>query len=198
MPVRHKLRLIAPVLLQACVLSSAAHSQGYQDPIDAFIGKWEHVEKPLFIEFRDDHEVFHSALGSGDIQHENADIFKISYRSHPDRLTCRYKIRHFFNDRLSFVAMYQPAPDGCELGVLERPVPSKVQKKHVAPRRDSAAAAPKSPADENAVASATPPAEQSVGGPAFKDCGDCPEMLTVPAGGFLMGSKETEAGRREA
>jgi formylglycine-generating enzyme required for sulfatase activity len=30
----------------------------------------------------------------------------------------------------------------------------------------------------------------------FKECTDCPEMIVVPAGGFMMGSSETEKGRR--
>jgi len=33
-------------------------------------------------------------------------------------------------------------------------------------------------------------------GEAFKDCSDCPEMVVVPAGHFLMGSPATEKGRR--
>jgi formylglycine-generating enzyme required for sulfatase activity len=31
---------------------------------------------------------------------------------------------------------------------------------------------------------------------AFKDCADCPEMVVIPAGSFLMGSPETEWGRQ--
>ncbi len=29
----------------------------------------------------------------------------------------------------------------------------------------------------------------------FRDCPECPEMVVVPAGSFLMGSPESEAGR---
>ena len=32
----------------------------------------------------------------------------------------------------------------------------------------------------------------------FRDCADCPEMVTVPAGDFVMGSPKTEAGRFDA
>lgn len=32
-------------------------------------------------------------------------------------------------------------------------------------------------------------------GSTFRDCPDCPEMIVVPAGSFLMGSPESEAGR---
>ncbi|HZI81014.1 MAG TPA: formylglycine-generating enzyme family protein [Vicinamibacterales bacterium] len=34
-------------------------------------------------------------------------------------------------------------------------------------------------------------------GSAFKDCRNCPEMVVVPAGSFMMGSPSTEAGRRD-
>ena len=34
-------------------------------------------------------------------------------------------------------------------------------------------------------------------GEVFRDCDVCPEMLVVPAGSFIMGSPETEEGRRE-
>ena len=40
-----------------------------------------------------------------------------------------------------------------------------------------------------------PPAQTP--GAAFRDCPDCPEMVVVPAGSFLMGSPETEAGRSD-
>lgn len=32
-------------------------------------------------------------------------------------------------------------------------------------------------------------------GETFKDCSECPEMVVVPAGSFMMGSQEDEAGR---
>ena len=32
-------------------------------------------------------------------------------------------------------------------------------------------------------------------GETFKDCSECPEMVVVPAGSFMMGSPEDEAGR---
>jgi formylglycine-generating enzyme required for sulfatase activity len=35
-------------------------------------------------------------------------------------------------------------------------------------------------------------------GMVFRDCFDCPELVVVPAGKFMMGSPPTEAGRREA
>jgi formylglycine-generating enzyme required for sulfatase activity len=38
-------------------------------------------------------------------------------------------------------------------------------------------------------------AEQAVVGRTFRDCGDCPQMIMVPAGGFTMGSPASEVGR---
>jgi formylglycine-generating enzyme required for sulfatase activity len=32
-------------------------------------------------------------------------------------------------------------------------------------------------------------------GEGFRDCSDCPEMVRIPAGSFLMGSPADEAGR---
>ena len=32
-------------------------------------------------------------------------------------------------------------------------------------------------------------------GGSFKDCPECPEMVVVPAGSFMMGSSESEEGR---
>jgi formylglycine-generating enzyme required for sulfatase activity len=34
-------------------------------------------------------------------------------------------------------------------------------------------------------------------GDVFRDCPDCPDMVVVPAGTFLMGSPESEVGRRD-
>ncbi len=33
-------------------------------------------------------------------------------------------------------------------------------------------------------------------GSTFRDCSDCPEMVSIPAGSFMMGSPESETGRR--
>ena len=35
-------------------------------------------------------------------------------------------------------------------------------------------------------------------GRAFRDCPECPEMVVVPAGSFLMGSPHDEEGRQKA
>jgi formylglycine-generating enzyme required for sulfatase activity len=44
----------------------------------------------------------------------------------------------------------------------------------------------------------TAQAEQALKpGDTFKECASCPEMVVVPAGSFIMGSPENEAGRRD-
>jgi formylglycine-generating enzyme required for sulfatase activity len=43
----------------------------------------------------------------------------------------------------------------------------------------------------------TPPPANLKPGAAFKDCKDCPEMLVIPAGGYMMGSPDGEKGRSE-
>jgi formylglycine-generating enzyme required for sulfatase activity len=40
--------------------------------------------------------------------------------------------------------------------------------------------------------------ESQPAGHVFRDCDQCPEMVVVPAGSFMMGSHETEAGRSSA
>ncbi len=43
----------------------------------------------------------------------------------------------------------------------------------------------------------TPPAKDAVGvGQTIKDCADCPTLVLLPSGSFLMGSPESEKGRR--
>lgn len=46
-----------------------------------------------------------------------------------------------------------------------------------------------------AVPPTAPPAETPAAGTVFRDCPDCPEMVVVPPGRFLMGSPDTEKGR---
>jgi formylglycine-generating enzyme required for sulfatase activity len=46
-----------------------------------------------------------------------------------------------------------------------------------------------------AAPSPTPPAFPVPLGQSFRDCPDCPEMVVIPAGRFLMGSPATEKGR---
>jgi formylglycine-generating enzyme required for sulfatase activity len=41
----------------------------------------------------------------------------------------------------------------------------------------------------------TPPPSNVKPGTAFKDCANCPEMVVIPAGSFIMGSSDSEAGR---
>jgi formylglycine-generating enzyme required for sulfatase activity len=48
---------------------------------------------------------------------------------------------------------------------------------------------------QGATSVASPGGSGTSPGQTFKDCGDCPEMVVVPAGRFLMGSPPGEAGR---
>src|SRR5215475_11520247 len=43
----------------------------------------------------------------------------------------------------------------------------------------------------------TTPSVPKVPGQSFKDCPDCPEMVVVPAGNFMMGSPASEEGRSD-
>jgi formylglycine-generating enzyme required for sulfatase activity len=54
---------------------------------------------------------------------------------------------------------------------------------------------PKSLGTEAAPAQLTPPPSNMKPGQVFKDCKNCPEMIVIPAGSFMMGSPESEAGR---
>ncbi|WP_157113650.1 formylglycine-generating enzyme family protein [Bradyrhizobium embrapense] len=45
------------------------------------------------------------------------------------------------------------------------------------------------------MAVAEPPGATALPGQTFRDCSDCPEMMVIPAGSFLMGSSDEEAAR---
>src|SRR6185369_8468904 len=49
-----------------------------------------------------------------------------------------------------------------------------------------------------AVPAVNPPAPELKAGQMTKDCNDCPEVIGVPAGKFVMGSPQNEAGRNAA
>jgi formylglycine-generating enzyme required for sulfatase activity len=66
--------------------------------------------------------------------------------------------------------------------------------------RSLGAAKPPQPgetAPRSSPALPSPPARMQAG-TVFKDCADCPEMVVIPAGRFVMGSPESELGRYDS
>jgi formylglycine-generating enzyme required for sulfatase activity len=57
---------------------------------------------------------------------------------------------------------------------------------------------PKSLSPSTPPAELTPPPANMKPGMVFKDCKDCPEMVVIPAGGFIMGSPDSEAGHEQS
>jgi formylglycine-generating enzyme required for sulfatase activity len=54
---------------------------------------------------------------------------------------------------------------------------------------------PKSLSTDAPSAEVTPPPSNMKSGAVFQDCKDCPEMVVIPAGSFMMGSPDNETGR---
>ncbi len=155
----------------------AASAQQSANPIVPLVGEWDRPNEGINILIQRDHVVRHSKLGSGDIQHDNANYFTIRYR---DRyLTCRYEVGVYSKTRVVFRTIMRPAPDDCELGEMERTLkkPSRLQDTGPAPDGNNRPEGP-------TAALST-----------FTDCQDCPVMVVVPAGAFEMGSHEAERGR---
>ncbi|MBN8454297.1 SUMF1/EgtB/PvdO family nonheme iron enzyme [Accumulibacter sp.] len=83
------------------------------------------------------------------------------------------------------------------------PVPAKPPEVTLVEPQGPVPAAASAPATEQpaeirtpAVASGVPPPPPTVG-EAFRDCDQCPEMVVVPGGSFMMGSPETEGSAEE-
>ena len=72
---------------------------------------------------------------------------------------------------------------------IPAPSPSLVQRK---PAQPASAAPPAQASPPAPIAAAQASAKV---GEVFRDCPNCPEMVVVPAGEFMMGSPESEAGR---
>ncbi|WP_395020726.1 SUMF1/EgtB/PvdO family nonheme iron enzyme [Dongia sp.] len=51
------------------------------------------------------------------------------------------------------------------------------------------------PAGGSKSVAVTPPPANMKPGQVFRDCADCPEMVMIPGGSFMMGSPDSEAGR---
>jgi formylglycine-generating enzyme required for sulfatase activity len=78
------------------------------------------------------------------------------------------------------------------LKVAAAPAPQTTQ-------RPMVAAPPTAPTTAPVIAVAAPVqgASSFQAGQAFKDCADCPDMVVIPAGSFLMGSPAKEVGRSD-
>lgn len=176
-----RLRGLLPASLAAaaCIAGLVSFSPPSlaEDParIDAIVGEWDQRGSNVTFEIRRDHTVFHSNLGKGVISHEVAENFVVSYPE--KRIDCRYTIKKYSDDEISIRLYLITDPADCELGDLRRSSSSKT--KAEAPHASQQA--------EHATASA---------GTSFRDCETCPEMVIVAAGSFLMGSPDSERGRR--
>ena len=203
------------VMSLALVQPALAAEDSADSAIDEIVGEWDLAGTDTTIEIREDHLVFHSRLGQGDIRHENVHYFTVEYRQH--HLECYYQIKRYGEDELSIVVARLPADQNCDLGMMRRSpgnvkarleqaraqAEEKAKKEEQAkkeekenqagPLRQQNGLAP------NGAAVAPTPAPSAAQGPkpttVFKDCPSCPDMVVVPAGEFLMGSPENEPGR---
>ena len=89
------------------------------------------------------------------------------------------------NSRSAYEAYLARYPQGRYADWAQQEIARPVQPP-VASQATVAASAPTAPAGQP---SDYPP------GKVFRDCSDCPEMVVIPAGAFVMGSPESEAGR---
>ena len=95
-----------------------APAQTPPDPVAPLIGSWDLLGTRVSIEIRPNHSVQHWKLGTGDIVNENLNFFKIFYHQH--NLICRYEIKKYGHDELSFVPTSELTPSECSLGVMKR------------------------------------------------------------------------------
>ncbi len=66
---------------------------------------------------------------------------------------------------------------------------------NAAAARSRIASLTRSAAPAPAAAVSTPSASSRFDGETFRDCSDCPQMVSLPSGSFMMGSPASEAGR---
>ena len=157
---------ICMAALLLVIQAGAALAQTPPDPVSGLIGSWDLAGTRVNIKIFSDHTVQHWKLGVGDISHENSGFFAIMYHQH--ELICRYEIKKYGRDELAFVIASQPSDDECNLGVMRR-------------------------VDENGADRILPSNYRAR--TALKDCENCPELVVVPEGSFLMGSPPYEEGR---
>src|SRR5262249_12797088 len=142
--------------------------------------------------------VDHSTLGAGTIQHEETSYFRLVFRQR--HLTCRYEVRKYSENELTFTIAVQPSESECELGSLRRAPgtpPPLAEQKVKASEAPPSEAPPSVSSPSVASPSEAPPSKPPppAVGAAFKDCDECPELVVVPAGQFVMGSPDQEKGR---
>lgn len=180
------------------------------DAISSLVGDWDLRGTDTSLEIRPDHSVFHSRLGLGDIEHENVHYFKVEYRH--THLQCHYQIKKYSKDELSIVVSIRPADADCDLGEMRR-APGSIEPESAAAGEQDASGEPAQSESSNqeppAVVEPSSPQESSphvlaLGeekdlkpAATFKECKECPEMVVVPSGRFLMGSPASERGRQE-
>src|SRR5262249_1354568 len=155
-----------------------AWAQRDPDPVAPLVGSWDLPGTLTKLKIHADRTVDHSTLGAGTIQHEETSYFRLVFRQRS--LTCRYEVRKYSENELTFTIAVQPSVSDCEPGSLRRapgatpPLAEQKVKASEAPPSE----APPSKASEAPPSKPPPPAV----GTAFKDCDECPELVVVPAG----------------
>lgn len=164
-------------------LTATARSESANGPLADLVGHWDLVGTTIRVKIHSDATIDHSRLGAGTIREVEADVFRFRYR-HQDDLQCEYRAARYSQNELHLVVVTQPSPQDCELGAMRRAPGSEV----------------KSPAASIYEKDLEIRVRPNIGAhtlptTVFKDCDRCPDMVVVPAGAFLMGSPDGEAGR---
>lgn len=158
-------------------VASNADAQQATNPIASLVGYWDLPGTPIRLKIHPDGTVDHSALGEGTIRFDETSYYRLVFRQR--HLTCQYDVRKYSENEVTFTVSIQPSDGLCDLGALRRspgsPVPETKGKSSEAPAAIG-------------VATVAEQKEPPKPGISFKDCDDCPEMVTLPTGRFTMGS----------